>query len=101
MRDGAPALWGAFVASSRSEPWTAEAEARLGTFAELVAHTVANVDGRLKLEESRARIVEAADAARRRIERDLHDGAQQRRVVVLISLRLAARAGDPAKAAAL
>ena len=95
------ALWGAFVASSRSEPWTAEAEARLGAFAELVAHAVANVDARLKLKESRARIVEAADDARRRIERDLHDGAQQRLVGVLISLRLAARKADPATAAAL
>jgi len=94
-------LWGAFAAASRSAPWTSEAEVRLGAFAELVAHAVANVDARIKLKESRARIVQAADDARRRIERDLHDGAQQRLVGVLISLRLAARAAEPATAAAL
>ncbi len=51
-----------------------------------------------ELRASRARIVEAADAARRRIERDLHDGAQQHLVGVSLSLRLARdrlRAGDP------
>jgi len=94
-------LWGAFVVSSRSGPWSEEAEQRLGVFAELVAHAVASVHTRLKLKESRARIVQAADDARRRIERDLHDGAQQRLVGVLISLRLAARAAEPATAAAL
>jgi signal transduction histidine kinase len=46
------------------------------------------------LRESRARLVAAADAERRRLERDLHDGAQQRLVSVTISLGLAARAGD-------
>src|SRR3954453_11086129 len=94
-------LWGAFVVSSRWGPWSEEAEQRLGVFAELVAHAVASVHTRLKLKESRARIVQAADDARRRIERDLHDGAQQRLVGVLISLRLAARAAEPATAAAL
>src|SRR4051794_38967567 len=81
-------LWGAFAAASRSEPWTSGAEARLGAFAELVAHAVANVAARIRLEQPRAGIAEAADDARRRIERDLHDGAQQRLVGVLISLRL-------------
>jgi len=56
-----------------------------------------------ELRASRARIVEAADAARRRIERDLHDGAQQQLVSVAVSLRAArARIGeDPASASDL
>jgi GAF domain-containing protein len=84
-------LWGAFAAGSRTGPLDADAEARLGAFAELVAQAIANVDARIKLKESRARIVEAADDARRRIERDLHDGAQQRLVALALSLQLVAR----------
>jgi signal transduction histidine kinase len=42
-----------------------------------------------ELRASRARIVESADAARRRIERDLHDGAQQQLVALALSLRMA------------
>ena len=84
-------LWGAFAAASMRAPFTADAEARLGAFAELVAQAIANVDARIKLKESRARIVAAADDARRRIERDLHDGAQQRLVGLALSLQLAAR----------
>jgi signal transduction histidine kinase len=94
-------LWGAVVAGSRGEPFTAEAEARLGAFAELVAQAIANVDARMQLKDSRARIVEAADEARRRIERDLHDGAQQRLVGLSLSLRLAARSAEPATAAVI
>jgi signal transduction histidine kinase len=93
-------LWGAFAAG-----WTtdlpADAEARLGAFAELVAQAIANVDARIKLTQSRARIVEAADDARRRIERDLHDGAQQRLVALAMSLQLVARSAEPATATAL
>ena len=73
-------LWGAVAAGSATEPFDAESETRLGAFAELVAQAIANVDARLELRRSRARIVEAADEARRRIERDLHDGAQSRLV---------------------
>ena len=94
-------LWGAVVAGSKADPFTAESEARLGAFAELVAQAIANVDARIKLKESRARIVEAADDARRRIERDLHDGAQQRLVALALSLKLAARSADPATATTL
>jgi signal transduction histidine kinase len=94
-------LWGAFTAGSITEPFSSDSEARLGAFAELVAQAIANVDARIKLQESRARIVEAADDARRRIERDLHDGAQQRLVGVLVSLLLAARSAEPATAAAI
>jgi GAF domain-containing protein len=84
-------LWGAFAAGSKTDPFGPEAEARLGAFAELVAQAIANVDARIKLKESRARIVAAADDARRRIERDLHDGAQQRLVALALSLQLVAR----------
>ena len=53
------------------------------------------------MQESRARIVEATYAARRRIERDLHDGAQQRLVALALSLGLVARSAEPATATAL
>jgi signal transduction histidine kinase len=94
-------LWGAVGAASRAGPFPEGSEARIGAFAELVAQAIANVDARIKLKESRARIVEAADDARRRIERDLHDGAQQRLVGVALSLRLVARRAEPATAAAI
>jgi len=108
MRAGAAApilvdghLWGAVAVGSRDEPFVEGAEARLGAFAELVAQAIANVDARIKLKESRVRIVEAADEARRRIERDLHDGAQQRLVALALSLRLAATQAEPTTATAI
>jgi signal transduction histidine kinase len=94
-------LWGAVAAASQTGPFGAESEARLGAFAELVAQAIANADARIKLKESRARIVEAADDARRRIERDLHDGAQQQLVEIMLSLRLAARDAEPHTAEAI
>jgi len=84
-------LWGAVAAGSAGAPFTADAEQRLHAFAELVGQAIANVDAREKLRESRARIVEAAGAARRKLERDLHDGAQQRLVGLAIQLRLLTR----------
>jgi signal transduction histidine kinase len=81
-------LWGELGAgSTREEPLPVDAEARLASFTELVATAIANADSRAMLMASRARIVAAADETRRRIERDLHDGTQQR----LVSLGLAAR----------
>jgi signal transduction histidine kinase len=94
-------LWGAVAAGSTAERFDAEAETRLGAFAELVAQAIANVDARIELKRSRARIVEAADEARRRIERDLHDGAQARLVCLALSLRLAAGQAEPATATAI
>jgi signal transduction histidine kinase len=94
-------LWGAVAASSTAEPFTAGSEVRLAAFAELVGQAIANVDARVKLKESRARIVEAADEARRRIERDLHDGAQQHLVSVAVSLRFLAQRAEPATAWAI
>jgi len=86
--DGRP--WGALIASSTSEePWPEGAEKQLADFAELVAQALANADAREQLAASRARIVEASDAERRRLERNLHDGAQQRLVALSLDLRLA------------
>ena len=76
-------MWGALVASARDARDLAEgAERRLCDVAELVAQALANADAREKLAASRARIVEAGDAERRRLERNLHDGAQQRLVAL-------------------
>ena len=93
-------LWGAIMASSEvARAFPAGTEARINSFAELVTAALANVDAREQLAASRARIVEAADAARRRIERDLHDGAQQRLVSLALSLRLLESSLEPDSAA--
>lgn len=78
-------LWGAMVVSStEEEPLPAGTEARLTGFTELAATAIANAEARAALSASRARIVAASDATRQRIERNVHDGAQQR----LVSLAL-------------
>lgn len=83
-------LWGVmFVASTRQEPLPADTEARLAGFTELIGTAIANAEAQAALTDSRARIVVAADAARRRIERDLHDGTQQRLVALSFELRMA------------
>src|SRR5271157_3159344 len=83
-------LWGVMNASSTAEePLSADTEARLAGFTELVATAIANAEARAALTASRARIVATADATRRHIERDLHDGAQQRLVSLLLQLRAA------------
>jgi signal transduction histidine kinase len=83
-------LWGAAnVGSAADEPLPPDTEARVSDFAELVATAIANADARAELTASRARIVAASDAARRRFERDLHDGAQQRLVSLGLQLRTA------------
>jgi signal transduction histidine kinase/ketosteroid isomerase-like protein len=80
--------WGAIAVNSlQPEPLPPDTEQRVGKFTELVATAIANVQARADLTASRARIVAASDEARRRIERNLHDGVQQR----LISLSLAVR----------
>src|SRR5258708_11492588 len=66
-----------------------DTEARVGDFADLVATAIANAATRAELIASRARIVAAADDGRRRLERDLHDGAQQRLVALGLHVRLA------------
>ena len=94
-------IWGAAtVSTSRAQPLPADTEARVGDFADLVATAIANAQAHDELNASRARIVTAADDARRRIERDLHDGAQQRLVSLGLHLRAVA-AGVPADLAPL
>jgi signal transduction histidine kinase len=82
-------LWGGLVAvARRREPLAPGSEQHLADFAELVAQAVANADAYRKLSSSRVRIVEAGDTERRRLERNLHDGAQQRLVSMALQLRL-------------
>jgi signal transduction histidine kinase len=80
-------LWGAIIASSRLGPFQSGAEQRMADFTELAATAIANAESRAELIASRARIVAAFDRARRGIERDLHDGVQQRLVSLALTLR--------------
>ena len=83
-------LWGVMVATSpEAGSLPADTESRLESFTELVATAIANTDARTEVAASRARIVAAADEERRRVVRDLHDGAQQRLVQTIITLKLA------------
>jgi signal transduction histidine kinase len=89
-------LWGVIAASSRGEePFPPDTESQIADFTELVATAIANAESRAELAASRARVVAASDETRRRIERDLHDGAQQRLVSLALSLRGAASAVPP------
>jgi signal transduction histidine kinase len=81
-------MWGVVSAMSATKPLPPDTEHRLKRFGELVGTAIANVESRSELAASRRRIVAASDDARRRIERNLHDGTQQR----LVSLALALRA---------
>jgi signal transduction histidine kinase len=81
-------LWGVIAASSMGDPpFPPHTESRINEFTELVATAIANAEARGEIAASRARVVAAADQTRRRIERDLHDGAQQRLVSVMLRLR--------------
>jgi signal transduction histidine kinase len=87
-------LWGmilAFFGSDAPAPQDDDIEQRLLDFTELVAMAVANTESRAQLAASRARVVAAADESRRRIERDLHDGTQQRLISLALELRAAQR----------
>jgi len=79
-------LWGVAVVGS-TQPLPPDALQRVGEFTELVATAIANAEAGAALTASRARIVTASDEARRRLERDLHDGAQQRLVSLGLQLR--------------
>jgi signal transduction histidine kinase len=95
-------LWGVMsVLSTHDEPLPADTEVRLAGFTELVATALADAEAQAMLNASRARIVAAADATRRRIERDLHDGAQQRLVSLALHLRGTVRAVVPPEAGKL
>jgi PAS domain S-box-containing protein len=88
-------VWGSMVASQgAAEQLPPEAEGRISKFTELVATAISNVQARSDLAASRARIVAAADEERRRVVRDLHDGAQQRLVHTIVTLKLAQEALD-------
>jgi signal transduction histidine kinase len=91
-------MWGALTTSPPSLLLPVDGETRLAPFAELVAAAIANAQNRAKLTASRARVVATADETRRRLQRDVHDGAQQRLVHTIIALKLAlqaVRAGEP------
>jgi signal transduction histidine kinase len=86
-------LWGAMtVFSGSKQPLPADTESRLASFSGLVATAVANAQSGAALAASRARIVAAADEERRRVVRDLHDGAQQRLIHTVLTLQMASRA---------
>ncbi len=86
-------LWGAIVAATRNvEPLPPGTESRMEEFTKLVATAISNIEARSALAASRARVVVAADDERRRVVRDLHDGAQQRLVHTVVTLKLARRA---------
>jgi signal transduction histidine kinase len=82
-------LWGTISMGSRRGPLPPDTEQRLADFTKIVATAIANTESREQLAASRARVVAAGDEMRRRLERDLHDGAQQRLVSLALELRLA------------
>jgi signal transduction histidine kinase len=82
-------LWGVIAAASKRGPFPIDTELRMLNFTELVATAIANAESRSELAASRARIVAASDETRRQVERDLHDGAQQRLVTLGLALRSA------------
>jgi signal transduction histidine kinase len=84
-------LWGVVVAASvHPAPLPEDTELRIGEFTQLVATAISNAETRAELAASRARVVATGDETRRRLQRDLHDGAQQR----LVSLALEVRAAE-------
>ena len=86
-------IWGGIVAATRQgDQLPADTESRIGQFTQLVATAISNIQTRADLAASRARIMEATDDERRRVVRDLHDGAQQRLVHTVVTLKLAKRA---------
>jgi len=89
-------LWGLMVAAWAGERLDPEVvEWRLSEFTELVATAIANAESRAELAASRARVVAASDQTRRRIERNLHDGTQQRLISVGLQLRAAEALASP------
>jgi signal transduction histidine kinase len=93
-------LWGAIGVGTRRGHLPPDTEQRITGFSELLGTATANAQNRDELTASRARIVTAADNARRRLERDLHDGIQQRLISISLAMRLA-QSNVPANLAAL
>jgi signal transduction histidine kinase len=88
--------WGVIAASTKREvPFPPDTESAIADFTELVATAVSNAESQAELRASRARVVAAADETRRQIERNLHDGAQQRLVALALGLRVAREAVPP------
>jgi signal transduction histidine kinase/putative methionine-R-sulfoxide reductase with GAF domain len=81
-------LWGGLSSTMREGPLPADTEDRLAEFAKLAAAAIANAENKEKLRASRARVVATADEVRQRLQRDVHDGAQQRLVQTVLSLKL-------------
>ena len=92
-------MWGALSTSTPGDPPPADTENQLAEFAELAAAAIANAENKAKLRASRARVVATADETRQRLQRDVHDGAQQRLVQTVLALKLgldaAAQGEDP------
>jgi signal transduction histidine kinase len=89
-------LWGVAAAGwNQGQSPPADAEERMAKFAQLLDTAIANADSRDQLTSSRARLLTESDEARRRVVRDLHDGAQQRLVQAIVTLKLAQRALEP------
>jgi PAS domain S-box-containing protein len=82
-------LWGSIAAGTNREQFPADAEQRMAAFTELAGTAIANADSRAELAASRWRIVAASDETRRQIERDLHDGTQQRLTTLAMAVRAA------------
>ena len=87
-------VWGMLSTSTGGPPVPAGTEARLAPLAELAAAAIASAENRAKLVASRARVVATADETRRRLQRDVHDSAQQRLVHTIITLKLAREEAD-------
>ena len=80
-------VWGAIVVVSSSGPLPDRSELRVAEYTELIATAISNETTRAELIASRARIVGASDEARRRVERDLHDGIQQRLIALTLDVQ--------------
>jgi GAF domain-containing protein len=103
---GAPVMvagevWGALIATNtREEPLPAGSEDRIVDLADLAASAVAREQSLARLAASRRRIVQEADDARRRLERELHEGTQQHLLALTLKLRLAISRTEPGSAIA-
>ncbi|MEU8609613.1 GAF domain-containing protein [Actinoplanes sp. NPDC048791] len=87
-------LWGGVSTTTQGEPPPADAEDRLAELAEIAAAAIANAQNKEELRASRARVVATANEVRQRLQRDVHDGAQQRLVQTVLSLKLGLDAAD-------
>jgi signal transduction histidine kinase len=86
-------LWGVAIANWRGvESPPVDTEERMAQFAQLLDTAIANADSRDQLTASRARLLTEGDEARRRVVRDLHRGAQQQFVQIILTLKLAQQA---------